>query len=207
MHDELSVNDYMIICGDFAIVWEGGNNDDFRRDAYKDFPCTILWVDGNHENFTALYQYPVGKWRGGKVHFIDDKIYHLMRGEVFDLGGLKFFAFGGAKSTDRGYDTGINAFWWEQELPTLEEMQFARDNLKKHNNIVDYIITHTAPRRVLREYFRIHRDSDATFDGFLDEIAETVDFKGWYFGHCHDDETKGKYNLVYNSIHEIKCVQ
>ena len=29
---------------------------------------TTLFVDGNHENFDRLYEYPVEEWHGGKVH-------------------------------------------------------------------------------------------------------------------------------------------
>ena len=33
--------------------------------------------------------------------------------------------------------------WWEEELPNEEEMKNGFDNLKKENNKVDYIITHS----------------------------------------------------------------
>ena len=51
---------------------------------------TTLFVDGNHENFTRLYNYPVEEWHGGKVHKIRDSVIHLMRGEIFDIDNKKY---------------------------------------------------------------------------------------------------------------------
>jgi len=38
----------------------------------------------------------------------------------------------------------------------------------------------------------------------LDTIAQTVSFKGWYFGHYHDDSDFGKYHLLYNRVVELE---
>lgn len=43
---------------------------------------TILFADGNHEQFDALNSYSVDEWNGGKVHIIEPGIIHLMRGQV-----------------------------------------------------------------------------------------------------------------------------
>ena len=50
---------------------------------------TTLFVDGNHENFDRLYDYPVEEWHGGKVHKIRSSVIHLMRGQVFEIDGKK----------------------------------------------------------------------------------------------------------------------
>ena len=60
-----------------------------------------MFVDGNHENYTRLYNdYPVEEWNGGKVHRIRDSVIHLMRGEIYDIDNKKIFVFGGAFSHD-----------------------------------------------------------------------------------------------------------
>ena len=46
----LSYEDYLIICGDAAICWSPFDLIRFLR-IYNDIGCTILFVDGNHENF------------------------------------------------------------------------------------------------------------------------------------------------------------
>jgi len=205
MKPSLTLDDYLVICGDFGVIWDGNEHDKyFKEQVYGDFPCTILWVDGNHENFDVLYTYPIESWMGGKVHRITDRILHLMRGEIFTLplgkDGTKIFAFGGAKSTDRGYDTGNNQGWWPLELPNQEEVDNALLNLSNNNSTVDYIFTHEGPQSVLRGLFGFERDFDVKFNYLLEKLAHTVDFKGCFFGHHHDDIREDKYHCIYNDI-------
>ena len=40
------------------------------------------------------------KWHGGKVHRIRPHVLHLMRGQIYELEGYRFFTMGGAKSHD-----------------------------------------------------------------------------------------------------------
>lgn len=98
---EMTRDDVVIICGDFGMVWEESGESASERYWLKwleDKPFTTVFVCGNHENFDRLYQYPVKEWHGGKVHEIRPHVLHLMRGEIFDIEGLKFFAFGGDRS-------------------------------------------------------------------------------------------------------------
>ena len=102
--------------GDVGVCWDGG-----KRDALlKRFPVTTLFVDGNHENFTLLNDYPVTEWHGGNVHKIEPDIIHLMRGQVFEIEGKKIFTMGGAHSTDKMYRT-ERVSWWAEEDPSKEE--------------------------------------------------------------------------------------
>lgn len=49
-----------------------------------------------------------------------------MRGEIYLIEGKKIFTFGGAFSHDKMYRReGIS--WWEDELPTKEECEYATD--------------------------------------------------------------------------------
>ena len=56
------------------------------------FPKAVyhVFIDGNHENYDRLSAYPVTEWRGGKVHRIADNILHLMRGQVFEIDGVRY---------------------------------------------------------------------------------------------------------------------
>lgn len=67
---QMTKDDYMIICGDFGCVWNGDKSDDSQLNRLEALPFTVLFVDGNHENFDALSEYPVEQWNGGKVHRI-----------------------------------------------------------------------------------------------------------------------------------------
>ena len=213
----LTKSDYLIVCGDFGLIWNyketPWNLPEHPYDNcwtgeelywYKwlnDKPFTTLWVDGNHECFSRLKKYPVTEWNGGKVQKISDSIIHLMRGQVFDINGVKIFTMGGAESHDRGYVTGtekqdINKIWWKEEIPSKKEWTEARRNLKKHNNTVDFIITHEAPGNVR---MKLNYDVNG-LSNELWQIHDTVDFKRWYCGHLHKDENFGRVRVIYDDI-------
>ena len=97
---DMTKDDYMIVCGDAGLVWHGDKSDDPQLDRLEALPFTVLFVDGNHENFDALSEYPVELWHSGKVHKIRPHVIHLMRGQAFELQGRTFFTMGGAQSHD-----------------------------------------------------------------------------------------------------------
>ena len=94
----MTKQDYVIICGDFGGVWDGSKREKYWLDWLEDKPFTTLFVSGNHENYNLLSEYATEYWHGGKVQFIRPTIVHLMRGQVFDLCGKRFFTMGGASS-------------------------------------------------------------------------------------------------------------
>lgn len=185
-------NDCLFICGDFGYIF----NDTYRERRFLKFlaeelPYKILWVDGNHENFDLLNKYPVEEWCGGKVHIVgrnragDPKIIHLMRGQVFEIEGKKIFTFGGAYSIDRAMRT-PGYSWWAEEMPNDAEMKEAIENLKKHDNKINYIITHTAPEDTMNMFHTDHRE-EKSLNNFLEWIRESVEYEHWWFGHLHID--------------------
>ena len=87
--NKLDYDDYLIICGDAGIVWDNETLKD-SIDYYENLGTNILFVDGNHENFDILNSFPISIWNGGKVHKISDRIFHLMRGQVFNIFGKTF---------------------------------------------------------------------------------------------------------------------
>lgn len=190
----LSKDDVIIVCGDFGMVWYNDNDytgrksDNAKLDNLSARPYKILFCDGNHENFNEIYKYPVVQIFGGKVHKIRDNIYHLMRGEIYCIEGEKYFVMGGAYSIDK-YMRQKNISWWEQELPSNEEYKNAIENLKRVEYKVDYIISHTAPSEIIRRlgYYPDAHDEELT--GFFDWVMLETNFKKWFFGHWHKDET------------------
>lgn len=62
---------------------------------------------------------------------------HLMRGQVYDIGGKTFFTFGGGLSADRA-DRKEGRSWWPQEAPSGEEMEAARKN--RTGTLSDWIL-------------------------------------------------------------------
>ncbi len=128
--DEFSWDDYLMFCGDVGVCGFMASDEAKTRDILRNLPVTVLFVDGNHENFEQLNSYAVEIWNGGKVHFIESNIIHLMRGQVFEIDGKKFFTFGGAYSVDKMYRTeGIT--WFPEEIPSKEEYEEGWKNLEK----------------------------------------------------------------------------
>ena len=179
--------DTLIICGDFGFLfWNSPDENDYL-DRLERLSITFCFIDGNHENFSAINAYPVEKWNGGKVHRIRRNIFHLMRGQIFNIEGKTFFTFGGAYSIDRWRrDRGYS--YWDEELPNNEEYHEASRNLAANGMKVDYIITHTVPTSMIHRMGMIPVAEDMELTGYLEWILHETDFKHWYAGHWHMDK-------------------
>ena len=191
----LREGDYLLVCGDWGYIFKDTFGEHRFLDDLEARPYTILFVDGNHENFDALYSYPEELWNGGKIHRIRSNIIHLCRGQVFTICGKTFFTFGGGYSLDRASRTpGIS--WWQEELPSYEQYQEGKDNLDKHNWKVDYIITHTVNTETIRLMSLQERggeikplvSEEAPLNFYLEEIRQNTEYKQWFFGHFHRDK-------------------
>jgi len=210
--NEMTKEDYVIICGDFGGVWNKDEESKMETMVLDWLDCksfTTLFVDGNHENFDRLYEYPLEEWNGGKIHRIRPSVIHLMRGQIYELEGKKIFTFGGASSHD--IDGGILEFddpdykkkkneldkgwkpyrinhlsWWKEELPSEKEMDEGRKNLQRYDNKVDFVITHCASSSTAALISHGIYKADL-LTSYLEEIRQSVKFKKWFFGHYHDN--------------------
>ena len=203
---------FVLILGDFGVIWHDDNQERYTLKWLENRPFTTIFIDGNHENFTRLYQYPVEDWHGGKIHRINSSVIHLMRGQVYTIGHRKIFVFGGASCHDiqdgildpaapdymlrkkelirrwhRYYRTlGVN--YWKEELPSEEEMQEGLENLAKHNHCVDYIMTHcvyTSFQTYITEHSGEYKANVLT--DYLENINQSTRYATWFFGHYHID--------------------
>ena len=105
--------------GDFGI-WLGD-------EAYLDRLNSLLarkglklyFVDGNHENFPRLYEYPLAP---DGTRPVRENIFHLPRGYRLTWDDLQVLALGGAASIDRKYRRPGHS-WWLEELITESDIQ------------------------------------------------------------------------------------
>ena len=221
---ELTKDDYVIVCGDFGLLFDNpylltiryekgqtlpicpldnnwGEKELNLFNWYNKAPWTTLWVDGNHENFDRIAMYPTSKWHGGIVQKISDSVIHLMRGEIYNIDGHTYFCMGGAMSTDRGPARGDEYlskgnWWWPEEIPNGMEWTHACHNLEKHQDQVDFIITHDAPAAVY-EQIRFYPSSVSKH---LDLFRQSIHFTHWFCGHLHTDKDFGKISILYNRL-------
>lgn len=223
----------VIILGDFGCIWANnpqnhvfhqiilpGKRGETKQEAnalnwLQDKPFTTIFVDGNHDNHPRINTYPVISWHGGNVHEIRPNVFHLIRGEIYEIEGKTFFAFGGAASHDiqdgilnpadfetyedfkkewkTWYDMQrmyrINGYsWWKEELPTKEEMQSGINHLEKHHWKVDYVLSHCCSTSTLHLLDSGHHfyQPDILTD-YFEEIRSKLDYQKWLFGHFHNN--------------------
>ena len=227
---EMTRDDFVIVCGDFGGVFLKDKTEDWWLKWLSEKPFTLLFVDGNHENFDRLYsdEFETVDFYGGKAHKIRENVFHLMRGYIFRLDDMDFFAFGGARSHDISdgildeKDLGsykeliqkasqmrkqnkmfrINHYsWWEQELPSPAEMYRGLQMLDNHGNEVDFIISHCCPQSIASLCGYTEPDVLTTY---FNKIVETVKFDKWFFGHYHDNkQILGDFIMLYKRIKRI----
>lgn len=206
----MTKRDFVIVAGDFGFILDGSKSEKWWLDWLSTRPYTILFIDGNHENFDILNSYPIEMWNGGKVHKIDNNIFHLMRGQVFNIDGKKIFTFGGATSIDKSSRKNFIS-WWEQELPTTQELNEGIDNLEANNWEIDYVITHCCSNKTLDIVIdykdKVQEEKEVRYKGlgynfkekpkyryeadilnkYFDFIEKNLKYSHWFFGHYHID--------------------
>ena len=202
-HTKATKDDYLIILGDAAVCWRKGVGDEITKDMLSKLPCTVLWLDGNHENFDEISTYPVSEWNGGKVQYIREDIIHLMRGQVYEIEGKTFFTFGGGLSIDKAWRTPGKS-WWAEEMPSKEEYGEGNKNLARVGHKVDYVLTHTCPRHVAPKLVENVMPGEEELQDYFEEISQKIEYREWFFGHWHVDWKEGKFRALWNEIAELK---
>lgn len=198
-----SAKDTLIVCGDFGYLMNGTPREELFLRELSFRPYTICFVDGNRDNHSMLGEMPVTEWNGGKVHRMRKNLLHLMRGQVYTIGGQRVFTMGGGYSVDRARRfEGVD--WWPEELPSHEEYTEGLRNLKKADMRVDTVITHTAPLSVLGGLYPMCAE-ERPLNEYLDRVKSEVSFKRWYFGHLHLDAAldDGMY-AMFMSVREME---
>ncbi len=207
---ELTKNDYVIVLGDFGFLWSNipSKREKYHYKWFDEKPFTTLFVDGNHENFARLDALPTEIKFNNPVGKVNDSIYHLRRGYVYNIGGRSIFAFGGGFSIDKA-SRREDISWWSREMPNKEEYDRGLESLKSVDNKVDYILTHTCSNRMFSE-LAIEADMFHKIEGeeqirdFFDIVDETVERKHWYYGHFHYDHVFENHTQMYDKVKELK---
>jgi hypothetical protein len=220
----LNKNDYLIIVGDFGVLW-WEYPDDLEmalRQWYQEQPWTTLFIDGNHENMPRLLNLHTVRKFGSTVGKINDSLFYLRRGHIYTIEHKKIFCFGGAQSIDKvSRNEGIS--WWPEEQGSFKEQTYGLIQLEEANYDVDYIITHTGPASMVDELDRLlalkftlanpNLKNPITTMGFepndntakfLEEIRQNTKFKKWYFGHFHCDIEGTGFRALYQDIVQLE---
>jgi len=129
--------------GDYGFGWRFLNDECWFSAIASDLSqatgIPLYWIDGNHENFDALYQLPLDE---NGYRPIAEGVVHLPRGATLAIGESRIRAFGGAHSVDRAHRVkGVS--WWPQETCTDDDVQRALEA-----GPADIFVSHDAPSGV-----------------------------------------------------------
>ena len=206
---EAKKGDILIILGDFGAVF---HPEETQREVntlpwYETRPYEVAFIDGNHDNYNRLKDYPEENWNGGRVRRINSNVVYLQRGQIYLIEDKKVLTIGGASSIDKEQRI-KDISWWATELLNKEEEDFVLANLDQHEWKVDLVLTHTIPASLMKyitlpeQHCYIGREPDSV-EKFLDHIYKNLEFKAWYCGHWHIDqpiEFDNRFTLLNNRI-------
>ncbi len=193
-------DDILIILGDFGIPWFNVPTKEEKEKLkfLSNLHFKILVVDGNHENFSHINKYESINMFNNEVGVIAENVYHLRRGNIYNIQNFNCFVFGGGYSIDK-YSRKLNISYWKEELPTYEEINKGIDTLEKVNYNVDYVFTHSAPLFMIDYFLKENMLSgglynlDQSLEKYFSFISKKLYFRSWFFGHYHIDSTKPIY--------------
>lgn len=201
---ELTKEDYVIVLGDFGFLW---SNPPTATEKYwlnwlEEKPWVTLFLAGNHENYdmiNALEEIPMF---GSKVGKVNDSIYHLKTGFVYNINNKKILIIGGGESIDK-YRRTEGVTWWKEELISYKQQELLFENVE-NNQEVDFVLSHTCPYSIFKKMGLNELTRNDPTMKILQEVKDRINFKKWYFGHFHMDRfINEQFMCLYNSVIEL----
>ena len=198
---KLGEKDVLMVCGDFGFVWDGSKAEQKTLKKIGKRKHDTVFVEGCHENYDLLREYPTVPYRGGLARKISGNVYQLLRGEVYEICGKKVFAFGGGDSEEQGLS---GSRWWPEEQPSEEDQAKGVESLRKNGGKVDIILTHDAPA-VIKHFIRLEDTEASCIHMYLDYIAKKCDFGQWYFCRYHLDKViPPRYYAMFQEVRKVE---
>ena len=204
--NEGEVPDFVIIAGDFGLIWSQDPSDPAERHWFKwldEKPWETIVVAGNHENYERIFHLPREEHLGAPMYRASKRVWIAQHGNVYQIGGRRVFMFGGALSIDKAMRQD-RVTYWQEEIPTQEDLERGLDSLRSMDGQVDYVVTHTAPREVLNvldehRLIETFADEERSWDNAPGKLLDpTVSMlmklrdavrkdilRTWYCGHFH----------------------
>ena len=205
----LTKDDVLIVAGDFGVPWDGYDKDNIDLiNFYEDLPVTVMFVDGNHEDFTELNKLPTTEKFGALCGIVSDHIFHINRGEVLDIDGKKILCVGGANSIDKAFRVAYES-WWPDEEISHKDIEKAINAVKRQNP--DIIVSHEAPLSIVKTLhgrYTLKDNSSSALEGLYQYIRNNDNnVTDWYFGHHHVDrelaDDRINFHALFNDIVQV----
>lgn len=208
--NKTTIKDTLIVLGDAGINYYTNEKDYMLKNSLLQYPITFFCIHGNHEERPEnIKSYKTKEFHNGIVYYEEDypNILFAKDGEVYDFNNHKVLVIGGAYSVDKHFRLAMGYNWYESEQPNEKIKIKVKNTLKKLNNKVDIILSHTCPYKYLpREMFLAGIDQstvDYSTEYFLDEIEESTNYNLWYCGHYHTDKRVDRIIFMFHKIEEF----
>ena len=206
----LNADDILIITGDFGFDWDGELVNQWN---HYDHKYTVLFCDGNHENYDILNSLSIVEGFGDVVGKFNENTFRLLTGHMYQIEEKSFFVFGGAASIDKDWrviseerSKSPRTLWWPEEVPSEEAFELAKQTLSEHGWKFDYLITHTCNPElkgpILHTYKMDFYDPTESMIQSLEwHIKENGGcYKKSFFGHFHKNVHFGTYHALYGDV-------
>ncbi len=203
-------DDIMIILGDAGINYYLGESDEVLKEELRDYPITMFMIHGNHEERPSeIDSYEIKRWHGGLVYYEEEypNLLFAIDGEIYDFDGRTTVAIGGAYSVDKYARLRSGEPWFDTEQPSKEIKAYVERRLDKANWRVDFVLSHTCPKKYEPTHAFIPDLDQSTVDKsteeWLDTIEERLDYDRWYCGHYHIDDEICAVRFMYDDVEEL----
>ena len=129
-----------------------------------------------------------------------------MRGQIYEIAGLKIFTMGGGESPDIDirFD---NDSWSRDEIPTQVELIEGANNLEKVDCKVDIILTHEPPATI-KGFLKLKEKGPVrvtALNAYFEELGKSATFQKWYFGSMHVDKyISSTHTAVFTHILDVR---
>ena len=85
------------------------------------------------------------------------------------------------------------------------QQNYGLDNLKKHGDKVDFVLSHTMAKSY-KDHFNFDDKDGKWYDptcDYLEHIRENIEYEKSFCGHFHIDKSVGNHTAVYNEVIQI----
>lgn len=219
--------DVLIILGDAGFNYYDDKRDDDLKKEISALNITLFCLHGNKENRPQnVGTYGIRSFCGGKVYYEPKypNIYFAIDGEIYTFEGKKYMVVGGAHSVDKMRCLEEGTPFWYDEMPDDTTKEKVISNLRKEDNKIYGMMTHTCPIDYLpTEMFMSTRqnadikkkprkakkkklfkpDIDRSTEIWLGSLEQKINYKIWFCGHYHVDKQIDKIHMLHNDIRPL----
>ena len=207
---ETTENDVMVILGDAGINYWLDEQDEALKERLSQLPITLFCIHGNHEERPEeVPGYELVEWRGGFV-WIQPEYPNLLfakDGEIYQFDGKAVITIGGAYSVDKYYRLAVGAPWFGTEQPDECTKGQVMSALNRAGWKVDYVFSHTVPLSAIPRHALLptvdQEMVDNSTEEWLEEIAQKLDYQGWFAGHFHITWSLDRIQILYEDYMEL----